>query len=43
MTTSVKPVYLLICLVLVQVLPPSVVLKSPRSPPGAQSGPTAAT
>src|SRR6185437_8137701 len=43
MTTSVKPVYLLMDLVFVQVLPPSVVLNKPRSPPGAHSGPSAAT
>ena len=43
MTTSVKPVYWLISFVFVQVRPPSLVLYRPRSPPAAQSGPTAAT
>ena len=42
-TTSVNPVCAEMDLVFVQVLPPSIVLKRPRSPPGAQSGPIAAT
>src|SRR6185437_86809 len=42
-TTSPKPVYLLISLVFVQLLPPSVVLYKPRSPPEVQSGRSAAT
>ena len=40
---SVTPVFSLIASTAFQVLPPSVVLKSPRSPPAFQSGPCAAT
>jgi hypothetical protein len=43
MTTSETPVFALMVRTDFQVLPPSVVLYSPRSPPALQSGPWAAT
>ncbi len=42
-TTSVTPVCALTVMMLSHVLPPSIVLYKPRSPPSAQSGPCAAT
>src|SRR5215213_10496602 len=42
-TRVVTPVFSLTFRILFQVLPPSAVLYSPRSPPGPQSGPWAAT
>src|SRR5581483_2125654 len=42
-TTSVTPVFSLMDSTHFQVLPPSVVLYRPRSPPGPHSGPCAAT
>src|SRR5512142_720109 len=41
-TTSLTPVFSLIVSTAFQVFPPSAVLYSPRSPPGAHSGPCAA-